>query len=181
MMALLQEQKKAELVARQKFIDEIPKEVLLLAQINLIKLVTEFQRLSREAKYGDELGDAIAWSKSFGGPNFDSEKLIKIVESARNDFYVDLKHHRKSPRTKLLTHCRSGCSESSNLFVANSMIFNFRELPVGISFGTTPNNCFYSEPSTADNPLGEKQSSISVRLIRAANSLYHYFCEDFLT
>jgi|TARA_B110000467_G_C18133541_1_gene374704 hypothetical protein len=92
MMALLQEQKKAELVARQKFIDEIPKEVLLPAQINLIKLVTEFQRLSREAKYGDELGDAIAWSKSFGGPNFESEKLTKLVESARNDFYVDLKH-----------------------------------------------------------------------------------------
>jgi hypothetical protein len=102
MKALFKEKKNAELVARQKVIDEISKEVLLPAQIDLIKSVAKFQRLSREAKYGDEFGAAIAWSKSFVGPEFDSAKLIKLVNSARDEYYTELKKLRKSTWDKTL-------------------------------------------------------------------------------
>ena len=88
-------QKEAELAARQIVIDQIVNDVLLPDQIKLLSSIAKFKRLILESKYGDQFGAAVAWSTSFGSAKFDKTKFTKIVESARQEFYDELKKLRK--------------------------------------------------------------------------------------
>ncbi len=93
---LYQKRKNAELVARQDVIDEIVADVLLPEQVLLIRSIAKFKRSIYESKYGDEFGAAIAWSNTFGGPDFDTSRLKKLVESGREKYYTELKKLRKT-------------------------------------------------------------------------------------
>jgi hypothetical protein len=93
---LYKKSKNAELAARQRVIDEIEKDVLLPKQVLLIRSIAKFKRVARESKYGNKFAAAIAWSSTFGGPDFDAARLRKLVESARDEYYTKLKNLRKT-------------------------------------------------------------------------------------
>lgn len=94
--ALFNKRKEAELAAKQVVIDEIVNDVLLPNQVKLLKSIAKFKRLIHESKYGDQFGAAVAWSVSFGGAEFDKSNLTRVVESARREFYDELKKLRKT-------------------------------------------------------------------------------------
>ena len=100
--AFFKKKQKAIMESRQIVVDKIIRNVLLPRQIELMRSIAQYKRQILELKFGDEFGTALAWSKSFGGPDFNSSKLTKVVESAREEYYSELKKLRKSTCEKAL-------------------------------------------------------------------------------